>query len=102
MATTLTATFDTRREAELTIERLVQDRGLDRKKIQVTAAGDQNTAGEEVSGSDREAGGPSPEQRDDAALNGQVRVSVEVADDAAAAAVREAFSEFDADGVAAS
>jgi hypothetical protein len=101
MATTLTANFDTRREAELTIERLVQDRGLDRAKIGVTAAGDENTAGEQVSGSDREAGEPSPEQRDDAALNGKVKVSVEVADEAAAAAVREAFSEFDAEDVAA-
>jgi hypothetical protein len=97
MATTLTATFDTRREAEMTIERLVQDRGLDRAKILVTAAGDENTAGEDIAGSDEKAAEPSPERRDDAALNGQVRVSVEVADDAAATAVREAFSEFDAD-----
>lgn len=101
MATTLTAKFDTRREAEMTVERLVQEHGLDRAKISIAAAGDENTAGEDVAGSDNEAGGPSPEQRDDAALNGQVMVSVELADDAAATAVREAFAEFDAEDVAA-
>lgn len=101
MATTLTANFDTRREAEMTIERLVQERGIDRAKILVTSAGDENTAGEEIAGSDTESAEPSPERRDDAALNGQVRVSVELADEAAATAVREAFEEFDADDVAA-
>jgi hypothetical protein len=101
MATTLTANFDTRREAEMTVERLVQEHGLDRAKILIAAAGDENTAGEEVAGSDTQSAEPSPERRDDAALNGQVMVSVEVADDAAATAVREAFSEFDAEDVAA-
>ncbi len=101
MATTLTAKFDTRREAEMTVERLVQEHDLDRAKIAIAAAGDENTAGEDVAGSDNEAGEPSPEQRDDAALNGQVKVSVELADDATATAVREAFAEFDAEDVAA-
>ena len=101
MGTTLTAQFETRREAEMTVERLVQEIGIDRAKILVTAGGEENTAGEDVAGSDNEAGAPSPERRDDAALNGQVKVSVELADDAAATAVRDAFSEFDADDVAA-
>lgn len=98
MATTLHANFETRRQAEMTVERLVQELGVDRKAIVVTAAGDENSAGEEIAGSDEKAGDPSPERRDDAALNGQVSVSVELQDDARAAEVRDAFAEFDGDG----
>ncbi len=90
----LTGKFDTRREAEMTVERLVQQFDIDRGKIVVAADGDENTAGVEEAGS--EAGQPSPEARDDAELNGKVVVTVEVADDAAASEVREAFAEFDA------
>ena len=92
----LTGKFDTRREAEMTVERLVQQFDIDRGKIVVAADGDENTAGVEEAGSDNEAGKPSPEARDDAELNGKVVVTVEVADDAAASEVREAFAEFDA------
>ena len=35
----LEATFETRREAEMSIERLVQEFGLDRKAIEVVADG---------------------------------------------------------------
>lgn len=38
MTVTLSATFDTRREAEMTIERLVQQFDLDRAAIAVSAA----------------------------------------------------------------
>lgn len=92
----LTAKFDTRREAEMTVERLVQQFEIDRAAVSVTAGGDANTAGVEEAGSDNEAGGPSPAARDDAALNGKVVVTVEVADALAADEVRAAFSEFDA------
>lgn len=37
MTVTLSATFDTRREAEMTIERLVQQFDLDRAAIAVSA-----------------------------------------------------------------
>ena len=96
MGTTLNATFETRREAEMTVERLVQEHGLERTDIFITAAGDENTAGEEQAGSDGEAGEPSPEARDDSPLNGAVSVSVDIADEAKATKVREAFSEFEA------
>jgi hypothetical protein len=99
MGTTLNATFDTRREAEMTVERLVQEHGIDRADIFIAAAGDENSAGEEQAGSDTEAGDPSPEARDDAALNGAVTVSVDIEDEAKVATVREAFGEFEADGV---
>lgn len=92
----LTAKFDTRREAEMTVERLVQQFEIDRKTVSVTADGDINTAGTEEAGSDNEAGEPSPDARGDAALNGKVVVTVDIADAVAADEVRAAFSEFDA------
>ena len=99
MVVTLSATFDTRREAEVTIERLVQQFELDRDAITVTTEGDDNSAGEELAGSDTEDGEPNAEGRDDAPLNGGIVVTVEVADDTTAEQVLDAFGEFDAAGV---
>lgn len=93
MSSTMKATFQTRREAELAIERLVQECGLDRKAVEVFAEGDENSAGEVSSGSDLEAGTPSPDDRDDAALAGRIIVSVQVASDDEALAVGSAFRE---------
>ena len=100
MSTTLTAKFDTRREAEMTVERLVQQFAIERTDIFVAADGDDNSAGARLAGSDGEAGAPSPERRDDADLNGRVAVSVDLADDDLADEVRAAFEEFDASDVA--
>ena len=94
MGKTLNASFATRREAEMTVERLVQEHKIERADIFVTTAGDENAAGEEQAWSDREAGEPSPEARDDAPLNGAVTVSVDIEDAAKVAKVREAFAEF--------
>ena len=79
MGTTLNATFETRREAEMTVERLVQEHGLNRADIFIAPAGDENTAGEEQGGSDT-----------------GVTVSVDIEDEAEVAKVREAFGEFEA------
>ncbi|MBE2990471.1 hypothetical protein C8J45_101277 [Sphingomonas sp. PP-CE-3G-477] len=92
----LTAKFDTRRDAEMTVERLVQQFEIDRAKVVIAADGEENTAGVAEDGSDNKAGEPSPEARDDAELNGKVVVTVDVADDATADEVRAAFAEFDA------
>ncbi len=100
MSMTLTARFETRREAEMAVERLVQEQGVERSDIFISAEGDENTAGEEQAGSDSQAGEPSPERRDDAALNGRILVSVDIEDDDRAAVVRAAFKEFDARDVA--
>lgn len=54
---TLTAKFDTRREAEITVERLVQQFKIGRSDVFITADADDNTAGVEEAGSDTEAGG---------------------------------------------
>ena len=91
MAIVLTATFETRREAEMTIERLVQEFDLDRTTITVTTEGDANSAGEEAAGADSDG--------DDPALNGALVVSVDVTDEETADRVRDAFGEFNAAGV---
>lgn len=99
MGTTLTAQFETRREAEMTIERLVQEHGIERTDIFVAAAGSENTAGEETAGSDAKAGEPSVEARHDGALNGAIEVSVDIEDEGKAATIRKAFAEFSAHDV---
>ncbi len=96
MGTTVTASFETRRAAEMTVERLVQELGCERTDIFIAAEGDDNSAGEREAGSDQEAGAPSPATRSDAALNGKVVVSVDLEDPALAAKVTDAFHEFGA------
>ena len=96
MGTTLNATFETRREAEMTVERLVQEHGVERTDVFIAAEGDENSAGKEQAGSDGDAGEPSSGSRDDAPLHGAVSVSVDIEDDDKAAKVREAFAEFQA------
>jgi hypothetical protein len=99
MSTNLSAKFDTRRDAEMTVERLVQQFRIERTDILVKADGDDNTAGVEEAGSDTAAGTPTPESRDDAALEGRVVVSVKIDDESLADEVRAAFGEFDAEDV---
>lgn len=102
VGTTLTAQFETRREAEMTVERLVQEHGIERSDIFVAAAGKANTAGEEVAGSDARAAEPSTPRRGDAALNGSITVSVDVMNEERTIAIREAFAEFRAHDIEAS
>lgn len=91
MTTTIERKFETRRDAELAVERLVQEHGFERTDVFISAEGDQNTAGEERSGGDSdtalEAG------RDDAPLSGPISVSVDVNDDALATVVTQVFDE---------
>jgi hypothetical protein len=99
MTVLLSATFDTRRDAEMTVERLVQQFDLDRAAVFITTEGDRNSVGEAPAGSDTEAGAPSAEDRGDAPLHGAIVVTVEVEDDQAAEDVRDAFGDFEAAGV---
>ncbi|USU04190.1 hypothetical protein NF699_14210 [Sphingomonadaceae bacterium OTU29LAMAA1] len=99
MSTSLSAKFDTRREAEMTVERLVQQFSIERTDIFIAPEGSDNTAGVEEAGSDTEAGTPTPEDRDDAALAGRVVVSVDIEDYSIADEVRAAFEEFHAEDV---
>ena len=99
MGTTLKANFATRREAEMTVERLVQEHKIDRADIVIATAGDENSVGEEQAGSDTADGESKSETRDDAPLNGAVTVSVEIRDQEKVAKVRAAFGEFTAEDV---
>lgn len=94
MSSILEATFETRREAELVIERLVQEFGVDRAAIHVGPDGDRNTVGERRSGGDAKAAEPSVEPRTDAPLEGRVLVSVALEGGADVEPIRSAFSEF--------
>src|SRR5689334_12787258 len=90
MPRTITAEFSVRREAELAVEHLVQEYGVDRKAVQVAAAGAENTAGVVPSGADRDASTGEPEA---SATHGRIKVSVSVDDaiaDRAEAALRQA------------
>jgi hypothetical protein len=96
---TIQASFATRQAAELAIEHLTQQYGIDRTDIFVQAAGSSNTSGTEVSGGD--AATKLEEAREDGAQNGEIEVSADVseakADDARramedAGAVKVAFA----------
>ena len=94
MSSTLTATFETRREAELVVERLVQEFKVDRSAVTVGAEGDENSVGETLSGGDVPSDGPTVEARDDAPVEGRILVSVDPGGDIDVEAVRSAFNEF--------
>lgn len=91
MRTSLNAKSDTRREAEMTVERLVQQFKMERTDVFIAADGNENTVGIDEAGSDTEAGGPSPENRDDAQLVARVIVSVDIENDNLADEVRSAL-----------
>ena len=89
----MSAHFDTRREAEMAIERLVQTHGFDRGAIEVVSATAQNSAGIEIAGADAKRGEAAPTANDDAALNGRVEVRVSSGE---AETTRAVFIEFHA------
>lgn len=99
MSILLTATFGTRREAEMTVERLVQEFDVDRTAISISTEDDANSAGEARAGSDNPSARADDDGRGDAALEGAIVVTADVADEEAAEKVRSAFGEFDAEGV---
>lgn len=89
----VSGTFDTRREAEMAIERLVQQHGVARDSIQVAPVTPENSAGIEVSGADAKRGEPVEPSDEDAALNGRISVSLD-RDEVEAVTIREVFAEF--------
>lgn len=93
MSKTLKTTFATRRDAELAVEHLVQQHGLERSDIFVSPEGSANSAGERVSGSDQPGAAATEAGRSDAALNGRIEVSVDLQDDALDAVVTDVFRE---------
>lgn len=91
----LSGIFDTRREAEMAVERLVQQQGVDRAAIEIKPLSAENSAGIDVAGADAKRGEPTEPSGDDAALNGRIAVSLD-RDETDAHASRDIFEEFKA------
>jgi hypothetical protein len=100
MGPTITAAFDNRRDAEMTVERLVQEFGIDRSAVFIVAPGSENTVGEIASGADVESGHPglNPDVRPE--LEGKVMVSIDTNGDDAIQNARGALEEFGATNLA--
>jgi hypothetical protein len=81
----LTATFRTRADAELAIEHLAQEYGIDPAFIYVEPVDDENSAGLVASGGDHAAGAPSHQERPDAPLHGAIQLTVPVKHESLAA-----------------
>ena len=77
MEQTVVAYFDNRREAELAVEHLIQERGIERTDIFLQAKGQANTAGVEAAGADVESGHPGVEKRGAPKLDGAIELSVD-------------------------
>jgi len=77
MERTVFAYFNTRREAELAVERLVQGRSIQRTDILVGPRGDDNSAGVEAADADVESGHPGVEKRSRPKLEGAIEISVD-------------------------
>lgn len=74
----LTAVFRTRADADLAIEHLAQEYGIDPAFIYVEPVAEANSAGTEPSGGDHASGAPSHGERPDAPLHGAIQVTVPV------------------------
>ncbi|MBJ7445181.1 MAG: hypothetical protein JHD32_12935 [Sphingobium sp.] len=94
MSTTLTGTFDSRDHADMAVERLVQEIGIERTDIFVAASGPDNSAGNRTGGADSET--VDQDERDDAPLAGGIMVSIDLQDDAKVEVVTAALEEFGA------
>lgn len=77
MERTIIAHFETRRDAETAVEHLVQEHGVKRTDIFVSAPGAANTAGSRAAGADVESGHPGVEKRGAPELKGSIEVSVD-------------------------
>ncbi len=78
MPQTIAAEFNTRRDAEMSVEHLVQEYGLDRSAISIVPVTDENSAGTQIAGSDLDGGASKEDAVTQPALSGKLRVSVEV------------------------
>ena len=76
MSPSVCGRFATRREAELAVEHLVQDHGVDRTAVTVRAAGPENSAGTTPAGADVQSGHPGLGKHGDPKLAGMIEVRV--------------------------
>lgn len=76
MERTLVARFETRRDAELAVEHLVQEHGVARTDIFIRAKGEANSAGIKPAGADVESG-HDYQKRGTPELGGEIEVSID-------------------------
>jgi len=76
MERTIVAHFETRRDAEIAVEHLVQEHGLARTDIFIRARGESNSAGVRAAGADIESG-HGPQEHGTPELGGEIEVSVD-------------------------
>lgn len=62
------------RQAELAVEHLVQEHGIDRNAVTIRASGEANSAGTRPAGADVESGHPGGEKHGAPALAGKIEV----------------------------
>jgi len=78
---TIFANFDTRRDAEIAVEHLVQEHGIERADIFIRSTSDANTAGVRPAGADVESGHPGVGKRGKPELSGPIEISVDCRDE---------------------
>ena len=78
MGKTIAGFFQTRRDAEMAVERLVQEHGVERTDVFIEPETAANTAGTVPAGADRESGHDSIEKEGEPALKGRIKVSVDL------------------------
>ncbi len=76
MERTIVAYFETRRDADLAVEHLVQAHGVARTDIFIRAKGQSNSAGVRAAGADVESG-HGAQKRGTPELGGEIEVSVD-------------------------
>ena len=76
MATTIVGTFATRRDAELAVEHLVQEHGIEPAEVSIHPSGEANSAGINAAGADIESGNPGVEKRGNPELGGPIEIVV--------------------------
>ena len=91
---TIAATFSSRRQADLAVEHLVQDIGIERTDVFIAADGTENSAGDVADGADVESGHRGVEADGDPALAGSISVAIDLAGDADLARVRSTLEEY--------
>lgn len=81
MSSGVRATFATRRDAELAVEHLVQEHGMDPADITILPSGDANSAGSKAAGGDVESGHPGVKKRGAPELSGDIEIRIDCSDD---------------------
>ena len=96
MSKTISAEFKSRRDAEMAVEHIVQEHGVDRSAVQVGTVSNENTAGTEAARADIEDKHRKTGTEGEPALAGKVKVSVQV-EDATAENVTSSLTTFEGD-----